>query len=328
MLDYISVTNRFKFLRAWLGEDVKALGTSYSVSEQEKSEVVARYRGLSEGAEGATCQAGLGGKIPFRLKQLLIPKDDDYVAVTPLPCLPVGNHLKTGFGDREQRAKELRNEAKKKSVPKSEQDNLKKQASAMGQIASLSNYPVGGANAQNVGGRIFEAYTRPILCRGLPRMDPDLKKAFSIAYRGVRFRLPRGLVEEYQKFLDHQLEKSGGSGITWTSRIKEAEADHLNRLFDTWERQAEAGQRLLEVYRAELPEEIPSIDSEGAESMRGWLKPQTRTPKWLDAEVRTFARDLQRFVIAKSSTGDPITLQLTSADVTRIRAALLERRSA
>ncbi len=151
-----------------------------------------------------------------------------------------------------------------------------------------------------------------------------MRKAFAIAHNGIRFRLPRALVEKYDQVLSELCAGSGASRPTWTRANREKETVTLRALFQSWERQAEAARRLVEEHENSLPAPLPCLELESGKLLEGWLYPEKRTYQWREDVVKGFVRQLRDFVLRRDDHHYPVTLGLTPEDERRIRASLAE----
>lgn len=326
-LDYIANNNLFKSIRVCLGEEVAKPVPTVNLSEPEKQRVKQAYEQLAAGSEGI----GLGtDKVSMRLKQLLIPKGEGYVAVTPITST---GHAKLVLDERRRR-NDVRRETQKEINKLNEKRDpssveraraLKRMLAFVKPIASVRQFSIGGANAQNSGGRIFGALNAPLVFDNVPRASESEREAFRIAFKGIDLRIPRALVEPYRNFLitvHNKAIQDGGGGISWTKDLREREAPYLEKIWSALERQAEKASRLLRDHADLLPDPLPC--AERNPGLAGWLNRAQRGLEWRDAQARWLAQRLGDYRLGQDANGTPITLGLSKSDLDRIIKTLME----
>lgn len=116
-------------------------------------------------------QAGLE-HINIRMRQLLLPKDDGYIAISPISAAGVNHWLNTEVDMIKETYKH--------------DDNLHNLTTAV--------FGIGGANPQNVGS-LVRAMQRPLYLTA-PSADDTIRQAFSLYYKGLDYYIPNTLPKE------------------------------------------------------------------------------------------------------------------------------------
>lgn len=115
--------------------------------------------------------------IDIRMRQLLIPKDGEYVSLSPLSAAGVNLLLNRKF------------------------DTLKEQHKAQGKDSKLKNiqtavFGIGGSNIQNVGTPpLIRAIQRPIVL-GSPTLEPKTRLAFQYFYKGFDYQISNAYINQ------------------------------------------------------------------------------------------------------------------------------------
>lgn len=116
-------------------------------------------------------QAGLE-HINIRMRQLLLPKDDGYISVSPISSAGVNHWLNVEVDTIKEAYKH--------------DDNLHNLTTAV--------FGIGGANPQNVGS-LVRAMQRPLYLTA-PSADDTIRQAFSLYYKGLDYYIPNKLPKE------------------------------------------------------------------------------------------------------------------------------------
>lgn len=130
-------------------------------------------------------QAGLE-HINIRMRQLLLPKDDGYISVSPISSAGVNHWLNTEVDTIKETYKY--------------DDNLHNLTTAV--------FGIGGANPQNVGS-LVRAMQRPLYLT-TPSSDETIRHAFRLYYQGLEYYIPNKLPKD--KFAQPAL-------LTWADLI-------------------------------------------------------------------------------------------------------------
>lgn len=300
-LDYIVNNDWFKLMRVCLGEEVSN-PPSVTLTKDEKAQIKELYTKMAKGLMSE--ELGLESA-SMRLKQLLLPKGDDYVAVTPITV--------TGHAKRVMEEHKRRRDARKEIG----------QAVDIGSIPWVKSFSIGGANSQNAGARIFGAFTAPLVFDNTPIMEGEISEAFRIAYKGIRLKIPRQMVGAYKSFLTRLHQEALDAGrqkIKWTTELKNQEYPYLKAIWNALEKQAEKAARILSENMDRLPDPLPCL--ERSPEMEGWLNRNARTTKWRDTQSRWFANRVAAYRLGTESDGTPSTVGLDDKDIRRIAAAI------
>ena len=261
-LDYINNTGgnatHFKQLRQHLGEieSKDALDLVETATVREEYKLV--------GSKDGECNLG---QVSKRLRQLLIPKEDDYVSLTPLSSPGLCQYLRQKGAEWEQ-------------------------ASDGRKLKKIRQFSVGGANPQNAGGRVRGM--RPYVFMRAPQISEATRAAFAIAFKGFRPRLPAKLVQDYAEWLAKQ--ERPEEEIQINLRLREQEQKHLRILVETLERQAQRARNLLLDHQRELR----NIVSEWDLFSTGWLNPLERSPQWRGEVALWLVNQLSRYELPGS----------------------------
>lgn len=314
-LDYIANNNWFKPLRDCLGEKVDK-PTPLELTDNEKKQVAQAYVQLAQGSSKAEFATGV---VPMRLKQILLPKGDDYVATTPITAT---GHAIRVMDEVRRRTLARQEIAKDKALTT---DEKRERLKDFRSIPCVEQFSVGGSNSQNVGARVFGAFTRPLVFDNVPTMSSQAKDAFRIAYKGINLRIPRQMVEAYRDFLEglHQKAvKKGLSTISWTLELKTQEYKYLAAMWEALEKQAKKAARLLADQEQSLPDPLPCIEVNPA--AEGWLQEHARTIAWRESQAKWFAERLSTYRLGTDQSGHPIIVGLDKPDIDRICNAMIK----
>jgi hypothetical protein len=285
-LDYASMTppaiaTHLKHLRIAQGRDDRETITN--------PEVVIRS---AEAATSGRLELGTDSVEP-RLRQILLPRDhafDEYVSVTPLAsaglCAVVSESAKAiGNGPEEDQ---------RRRIPR----------------AVLT---IGGSNTQNVGSLVRQMQ-RPLFFSA-PRQDPELKRAMSLFYNGMRFLLPRELMGSYIDWRANQLMLNEGR-MSGKLRVRQQEKTHVRSILQRVLKQADHCITLLERHQEKLPLETMAENLDRIQL--GLLNHSQRDRDWKEAFSHLLAGRIAEFQI-----NDGRTLGLDASGVRGI-ASMIE----
>lgn len=122
--------------------------------------------------------------IDIRMRQLLIPKNNEYLSISPLSAAGLNLLINT------------------------EVDALKEQRKAEGKDTKLKNiktavFGIGGSNPQNVGS-LVRSMQRPIVL-GSPTLDPKTRLAFQYFYKGFDYQISNAYINRamYQELTEY-----------------------------------------------------------------------------------------------------------------------------
>jgi hypothetical protein len=129
-------------------------------------------------AETYASSSGLQNVSP-RMRQLLLPRDGDYVSITPLPSAGLSREI--------NRRIHLHNDTAKQNL------QLRKIRDA--------TLGVGGSNPQNVGSLVRETQTAWTF--GSPTENRAIRTALAIHYNGIAIRLPHQAMQAWKDWRTH-----------------------------------------------------------------------------------------------------------------------------
>ncbi|MCL1478121.1 MULTISPECIES: hypothetical protein [unclassified Marinobacter] len=319
-LDYIKqdTTKPVGVLRYWLG-DTAGVKSAVELPVRERQQVVDLYQAMSR---GELPDAQVPNPLPIRVKQLLLPRENgEFVSVTPLPSLQVASDISHYCRELSNTKFDIRKQLKDTKRTNEEKSELLQKLEDLPRFGMVKKLPVGGAKPNNVGSKAF-VLTRPVVFDNLPQSSKEQRAAFGIAYNGVRFYIPKVLVQHYEAFL----EKTRGTGertSIWGAKNVEAEIPYLKVIAGSWINQAGRARKLIEQHASELPTPLPFTDKTDGSRFEAWLNPALRSPNWLKKEARTLAKALQNYSLGINEQGQNLTLGLDDTDTGRIAHSII-----
>ncbi|WP_231363213.1 MULTISPECIES: hypothetical protein [unclassified Thioalkalivibrio] len=285
-------------------------GESVKMDAPPALDLLAQTELLEAYAEVASRQPAVlnGDRLSPRLRQILLPRNDDYLAVTPLTSTGVGLSV-----SRAVRARDDDFFARLKAG----------EGAVTRRIPRVSQFSVGGSKPQNAGVRVGEWTRRPLVFDSVPRMGAGLKRAFHLAYSGFHYRLPVQLVSEHQSLLAEMDDgtASKASEISWTMRNREREQVCLSALWRAIERQAADVRECLSEHAQDLPNPLPALEKDAF--LEGWLDPDKRSREWREGVSRIIADDIVSMVRGRSFEPHRI-FELDDSDARRMADALAQ----
>lgn len=323
-LDYLVNANqsasKFKRVRQLLGE----IPSLESDSSQNKKTIIASYDSLTQHSKTSNIQS-----ISARLRQLIIPKNQYYVAITPLVAAGLCEYIGAISEKRQAPRKEA---AKLKKTKKSEPlaEKQPKPIFPHGYDSQLNSFSIGGSNPQNAGGRV-RSMSRPFVFWSIPeRLTQEERGLFAIHFKGFKPVLEKSLVESYSNWLINKKtveDKSytANQEIKATLRVQKEEIDHLKTIIVALNQQASIKQIAL-IKHQKLLDSLGEDD--GFEELdllsQGWLKPHLRSPQWKQTMAQWLVKELAHYPLAINSLGDTVNLGLTQEDRRRLVRAIEE----
>lgn len=278
-------------------------------------------------------QSGLE-HIDVRMRQLLLPKEDGYIAISPMTAAGVNYYLNEAVDD----IKEMRKDDEQYS---SELNNIR-----------TAVFGIGGANPQNVGS-LVRSMQRPIYLEA-PKLDEDIRIGFSIFYKGIDYYIPNKvhldkklkpallewselLVEGLIKTEQNNYQGWYDDGIQATKNdiyIRQTETVFLNKIIRSVLAQGrDAYQKLLAV-EDKLPKFESAHDPQNTENgieithhfsplfhpnssvtfvIQGLIDPTIRNDLWL----REFSKDLAKKIVGSKING--VAFQLDNDAITYLQ---------
>lgn len=211
--------------------------------------------------------------VSIRLRQLLIPRDDGYVALTPLAAGGVCKTLRQRLRDHDEA---------RRDAPKDEKPRRMHVPTAV--------FGIGGANPQNVGALVRDMQ-RPMVFFP-PRESRSIKRALALHYNGMALQLPEDAVTEYRQWREGVMAGNGGR-IPTDMHTRDEEIAMIVDIVRRVLAQARTARRDLEEHAAILPGGGDPLVAPDADPLsRGLLVPELRDRDWPYAFARVFARKL------------------------------------
>lgn len=222
--------------------------------EQPKSEVaVELIRDTCVSAFSSRLESHCEAVSP-RMRQLLIPKADGYIAFSPVGagglCKVINERVKAHNQLNDEKGVRLRQ----------------------------AQFGIGGANPQNVGGLVREMQ-KPLFFES-PSESRDIKAALSIHYKGIPLTTPRELALEYRAWRDSEKAKNGGR-IPTDMKTREKEEVFMKRFASAVLSRGAGALNVLNGHREFLPESgQPLVSGKVDEIVRGLIDPSERSKDW------------------------------------------------
>jgi hypothetical protein len=199
------------------------------------------------------------------LRQILLPKGDGYVAISPIAAAGVSLVLR----------EELR---RHHDAVMAERDRVKEADQRVLRFVKTATFPIGGSNSQNAGGLIFNMQG-PLVGQA-PSLESSLREALSLFHRGfTRPPLSTALMREYRAWR-HSVKD-------FTARNMDARAQHQQFLARFARAALVAGRRArqtLEAWANHLPDYDPDAPVLVSREAKGWsrglIDPALRSRQW------------------------------------------------
>jgi len=233
--------------------------------------------------------------IDIRMRQLLIPKNNEYLSISPLSAAGLNLLINT------------------------EVDALKEQRKAEGKNTKLKNiktavFGIGGSNPQNVGS-LVRSMQRPLVLDS-PTQDPETRLAFQYFYKGFDYQISNAYINramyqeltEYAKSLIEQQKLSLKVGFHEhgihapfsNMQTRAAELTTIQKVIDDVLQQ---GQDILQILKA-VANDLPS------------LKVLERKSRWSHPRVSLIAQglinpELQQFEDWQQLFADDLARRIT-----------------
>lgn len=246
-------------------------------------------------AQGA--QIGVD-KVSLRARQLLLPRQDGYVAVTPLSAGGVSRQLRHAVRAHNERLREAPNDQQQR-IP-------------------LAVFGLGGSNPQNVGSLVRDMQ-RPLVCFA-PTENRQLKAVLALHFQGLAIRLPPDLLRAFRDWCADCRRRHGGR-ISTNMLTRDAEIDHIRSISRVVLAQGEAARQRLLMHRDVLPGGgAPLVSAQADPVARGLLDPTLRDSDW----PRAFAACLAEQIADHRFNDDQEEFQFEQADIFEIQAMIEE----
>lgn len=237
-------------------------------------------------------------KVSLRARQLLLPKQGGYVAVTPLTAGGVNRRLRTKVRQHNDQFREAPNEALRR-IP-------------------VAVFGLGGSNPQNVGSLVRDMQ-RPLVFFA-PTENRQVKAILALHFQGTRIRLPRPLLRGFRDWCAGCRRRNGGQ-IPTNMDTRDEEITHIRQIAQAILAQGEAARQRLLAHRDVLPAGgSPLVSAEADLVSRGLVDPDLRDKDW----PRAFAQRLAG-LIADHRFGDGTEeFQFEQADIFELQAMIEE----
>ncbi|MBB5018452.1 hypothetical protein HNQ59_001741 [Chitinivorax tropicus] len=219
--------------------------------------------------------------VSLRTKQILIPKGQGYVALSPLGSNGLGRLLNTRVTQHNQMVKKGDKSSDKPTKLR---------------YLQTAVFGIGGSHPINVGS-LAQDLRRPLVFHG-PREQPDVKRAIALYYQGSRIVLPRPLLMQYLTWLNQE-----GRGHTdMRTRLQELAYIHALVRAVLW--RAEQDLRCLQEHDSSLPKHTNGPVAETAPRLaRGLTLPACRTAEWKYEFAWTVANQIAETNFGKGQPG-------------------------
>lgn len=135
---------------------------------------------------------------------------------------------------------------------------------------------IGGANTQNVG-RHANSLKRP-LWFSAPKIDENMRLAFSLHYQGVRFTVPPIVLREFDDW-QRWARNEGGNAFKKNLAYRTIESRFVKQLAEDFAGHVQRARNLLVQTRDSLPDH-ELLSSGMAKEMRALIDPNDRYPGW------------------------------------------------
>lgn len=201
--------------------------------------------------------------VSLRLRQILLPREEGYVSVTPLPSGGLSQEINRRVQTHNDQVVEMRKHSANDT--------------ALPEHLRLGSLGIGGSNPQNVGSLVRDMQT--VLFFGAPGEDPVLRAAYSIHHRGVRLGLPRRLMVAWRDWRDAAKARNGGK-IPTDMESRESEREHLLGVGRAILKHGRDALRKLEEQRDRLPEGRLLSPALKDDMIRGLIDPAARDRDW------------------------------------------------
>lgn len=285
------------------------------MADASKAAVVKQLNQLREGVAAAStdeanrilkvlAKSTAGGaqfgtdKVSQRLKQLLLPRNGGYVAVTPESS---GGLCRVALMTVRQHNDKLR------EVP---EENLRR--------IPLAVFGLGGSKSLNVG-FLARDMQRPLVFFA-PTENRDLRAVLALHFQGVRIRLPRPLLHSFRDWCADCRRRNGGR-IPTTMDTRDEEITHIRAIARAVLAQGETARERLLAQRDVLPAGgTPLVSAEADPLTRGLVDPDLRDADW----PKSFAARLAALIADYRFSDGREEFQFEQADIFQLQAMIEE----
>lgn len=205
--------------------------------------------------------------VSLRLRQLLLPRDGAYVAVTPLGASGLCQIIKNRIDSHNEVARETGRHRLTRAF-----------------------LGIGGANPQNVGALVRDMQ-QPLVSFP-PQARGDLREVFGTYYRGISLRPSRSKMLDYRQWQMAARHANNGhlpTGMTWRAEEQAKIVAIVSELQD----RARHARARLEQYRGYLPNAgDPLLSPALRNEVQGLIAPELRDGNWRNATAAAIAREI------------------------------------
>jgi len=288
-LDYMKDASKSSLVKQL---NMIAKGVAPIAADEAKRIVDVFSETTSQGAQFGT------DKICPRLRQLLLPRQDDYVTVTPLSAGGVSREIYTAVRAHNDRLHDAPNDPQRR-IP-------------------LAVFGLGGSRSINVG-LLADDMQHPLVCFA-PTESPPLKAALSMHFKGLTVFLPHSLMRKFRDWCVSCRQRNGGL-ISTNMLTRDAEIDHIHAVARAILAQGEDARQRLLTYQHWLPAGgEPLVSAHVDPVVRGLIDPTLRDKGW----PRAFAEQLARRIANYRFDDGGAEFQFEQADIFEIQAMIEE----
>ncbi|WP_347257592.1 type I-F CRISPR-associated protein Csy1 [Methylocaldum sp.] len=228
-------------------------------TREAQSHLAAIAHALSTGYQEGT------DSVSPRLRQLLLPRGVDYVAISPLPSGGLSREINR------------RVQAHLEALKNAEQSEREPEVRSGFPRWSLSRLGIGGANPQNVGALVRDMQTA--LLFDAPKENPEIRAAYAIHYKGIRLGLPRQSMAAWRDWREKAKAENGGR-IPTDMAHRDAECALIKAIGRAVLNQGAKALRRLGERRDDLPGTGLLSDQLQDGVIRGLIDPAERGKDW------------------------------------------------
>ncbi|HRQ14444.1 MAG TPA: hypothetical protein PK205_14170 [Promineifilum sp.] len=237
-------------------------------------------------------------KVSLRARQLLLPKEGGYVAVTPLTAGGVNRKLRAQVRQHNDRLREAPDDTRRR-IP-------------------VAVFGLGGSKPQNVGS-LARDMQRPLVFFA-PTENRQVKAILALHFQGMRIRLPGPLLSGFRDWCADSRRRHGGL-IPTDMTTRDEEIVHIRDIAWTVLAQGEVARQRLLAHRELLPAGgSPLVSAEAAPLNRGLVDPELRDKDW----PRTFAQQLAGLIADHRFGNGQEEFQFEQADIHELQAMIEE----
>lgn len=291
-LDYIANAGKTATVVKQLGQLQEGISTAPAADASQILSVLAET--TATGAQFGTA------RVSMRARQLLLPRSNGYVAVTPLSAGGVSRKIRTEVREHNERARETDGQdGKLRRIP-------------------LAVFGLGGSNPQNVGSLVRDMQ-RPLVSFA-PTENRQLKAILALHFRGIRIWLPRDLMIDFRAWCADCRQRNGGR-IPTNMSTRDEEIEHVRRIALAVLAQGEAARKRLLAQRDLLPAGGKPLVSAHADPVaQGLVDPELRGRDWPHAFAARLANLIADYRFGDHEEG----IRFEQADIDELQAMIEE----